>query len=539
MNRFHLPPPQETVDVVVVGCGAGGGVIARELGEAGLRVVVLDAGKRFNPYVDYRTAEHDFEATASKVFEPDDPRRDLYTTGGDSRFNYSRAKGVGGSTLIYVGFAPRFHESDFRVRSEDGVADDWPITYADLEPYYTRVEYAIGVSGPSGAEANPFDPPRSRPYPLPPFPFNCAGEVIQKGAARLGLHMVHSPVTLPSQPWNGRPASIQCGGCRLGCKIGAKGSIDVTYVRWAEATGRVEIRPECMAREITLGPDGRARSVIYFDPTKQEREISARAIVVAGNAVETPRLLLLSKSSLFPNGLANSSGLVGKHFTEHLAVFTYGVFNERLSAWRGIPAGGMIQDFYATDPRRGFARGWTVEVNNGWQWPLSVARQVPGWGAAHKARVQEIFAHMVGLATVGDQLPDPRNEVTLDPTLTDHVGLPVPRITNAPRANDQAMLAAIMQANHDILQAAGAREIWEPEYRPGGSSHYLGTCRMGVNPQTSVVDPWCRTHDVPNLFIGDSSPFVTGAGVNPALTISALAARTAEGISAAFKRGEL
>jgi choline dehydrogenase-like flavoprotein len=537
--RFFQPRAREMTDVVIIGCGAGGGVLAKELGEAGLRVIVLEAGKRFNPYVDYRTTERDFEVSATRVFDPEDPRRDLYTSGGADWFNYSRAKGVGGSTLVYVGVSPRFHESDFRVRSTDGVADDWPLTYADLEPYYTRVEYEIGISGPSGAEANPFDPPRSRPFPLPPFPYNCASQVIKRGADRLGLHMVHSPVALPSRPWNGRPASVQCGGCRLGCKIGAKGSIDVTYVRKAEATGRVDIRPQCMAREITVGADGKARSVIYFDADRRQQEVEARAIIIAGNAVETPRLLLLSQSSRFPNGLANSSGLVGKYFTEHLAVFTYAVFDERVDTYRGIPAGGMIQDFYATDKRNNFARGFTVEVNNGWQWPFSVAQRVPGWGASHKQRVKELFGHMVGLASVGDQLPDLRNEVSLDPNVKDLYGLPAPRIVNEPRANDQEMLKAIRQRFDEVLQAAGAREIWEPEYRPGGSSHYLGTCRMGSDPRTSVVDPWCRTHDVPNLFIGDSSPFVTGAGVNPALTISALATRTAEGIIAAFKRGEL
>ncbi len=536
---FFQPRAREMTDVVIIGCGAGGGVLAKELGEAGLHVVVLEAGKRFNPYVDYRTTERDFEVSATRVFDPEDPRRDLYTSGGADWFNYSRAKGVGGSTLVYVGVSPRFHESDFRVRSADGVADDWPLTYADLEPYYTRVEYEIGISGPSGAEANPFDPPRSRPFPLPPFPYNCASQVIKRGADRLGLHMVHSPVALPSKAWNGRPASVQCGGCRLGCKIGAKGSIDVTYVRKAEATGRVDIRPQCMAREITVGADGKARSVIYFDAERRQQEVEARAIVIAGNAVETPRLLLLSKSSRFPNGLANSSGLVGKYFTEHLAMFTYAVFEERVDSYRGIPAGGMIQDFYATDKRNHFARGFTVEVNNGWQWPLSVAQRVPGWGAGHKQRVKELFGHMVGLASVGDQLPDLRNEVSLDPVVKDLYGLPAPRIVNEPRANDQEMLKAIRQRFDEVLQAAGAREIWEPEYRPGGSSHYLGTCRMGSDPRTSVVDAWCRTHDVPNLFIGDSSPFVTGAGVNPALTISALATRTAEGIIAAFKRGDL
>jgi choline dehydrogenase-like flavoprotein len=286
-----------------------------------------------------------------------------------------------------------------------------------------------------------------------------------------------------------------------------------------------------MVREVTVGRDGKARSVVYFDAVGQEHEVSARAIVVAGNAVETPRLLLMSRSGRFPNGLANSSGLVGKYFTEHLAVFTSGVFPERLDTWRGPQAGGVIQDFYASNKRNGFKRGWTVEVNNSPQWPLSVARRVSGWGADHKARTKALFAHIVGLATVGEQLPDVRNQVMLDPAEKDHLGLPVPRLVNEPRDNDQAMLQAIPQCLKDILAAAGATEIREPKH--------VGTCRMGTDPATSVVDPWCRTHDVPNLFIGDGSVFVTGAAANPALTIMALATRTAEGIVEVFKRGEL
>ncbi|MBK7201148.1 GMC oxidoreductase [Candidatus Amarolinea dominans] len=279
----------------------------------------------------------------------------------------------------------------------------------------------------------------------------------------------------------------------------------MTYVRKAEATGRVDIRPQCMAREITVNAAGKARSVIYFDANRQEQEIAARAIVVAGNAVETPRLLLLSKSALSrrPGQLQRPGGQLLHRAPGR---FTYALFAERLDAWRGIPAGGMIQDFYETDPANSFARGFTVEINNGWQWPLSVAQRAPGWGAGHKQRVKELFSHMVGLASVGDQLPDLRNTVSLDPEVKDLYGLPVPRIVNEPRPNDQAMLGAIRQRFDEILQAAGATEIWEPEYRPGGSSHYLGTCRMGNDPRTSVVDAWCRFHDVPNLFIGDSSP---------------------------------
>jgi len=293
-----------------------------------------------------------------------------------------------------------------------------------------------------------------------------------------------------------------------------------------------------MARKITVGPDGKARSVIYFDPDGLENEIFARVIVVAGNAVETPRLLLLSKSNLFPDGLANSSGLVGKYFTEHLSVFSYGIFAERLDPWRGVPTGGIIQDFYETKARNGFARGWVISVENEPQWPLATAQRIPGWGAEHKARVKEVFGHRVGLASDGEQLPDERNQVRLDPSVKDNYGIPVPQIINTHGENDLAMINAISFRLREILEAAGAKEVHVEKFMAGGSSHYLGTCRMGKNPKTSVVDPWCRTHDVPNLFIGDGSVFVTVGAVNPALTISSLATRSAEGIIAAFKRGE-
>ncbi len=535
---IDIPRKDQPVDVVVIGCGAGGGVIAKELGEAGLWVVVLEVGKRFTPSIDYATDTYDFELAADRVFDPADERRDLYTSGGAEEFLYNRAKGVGGSTLRYLAIAPRFHESDFRVYSEDGVGADWPISYAELERYYSLVEYELGVSGPFPEDANPFDPPRSRPFPTAAHEFNRASLTVKRGAEKLGLHMVREPLGIPTRDWNGRRACIEAGACAFGCRIGAKSSIDVTYVPKAEATGRVEIRPECMACEITVGQDGKARTVVYFDPKGRQQEIRARAIVVAGNAVETPRLLLLSKSRRFPNGLANSSGLVGKYFMEHVALSAYGRFTERVDPWRGVPTGGMIQDYYATDKRNSFARGWTILVSSGAQWPLSLAKRVPGWGSQHKARVKELFGHVVGLATVGEQLPDVRNQVRLDPVVKDCFGLPVPRVINEPRENDRAMLRAISASLRELLEAAGASEVWEL-HQPGMSAHYLGGCRMGRDPRTSVVDPWCRTHDVPNLFIGDGSVCVTGAAVNPSLTISALATRTAEGIVMAFQRGEL
>ncbi|OHB73468.1 MAG: hypothetical protein A2W17_06015 [Planctomycetes bacterium RBG_16_41_13] len=536
----NINPKKEVTDVVVVGSGAGGGVVAKELAESGLSVVVIEAGRRFNPFIDYLTDRTDFEVVARNVFDdPINSRRDLYTVSGSNRFYYHRAKGVGGSTLKYAACVPRFHESDFRVRTEDGLAEDWPISYKDLERFYTRVEYELGVSGPTGPDANPFEPPRSKPYPTSAHPFNLASLVIKRGADKLGLHLVREPLAIPTVEWNGRPACINAGTCMLGCAITAKSSMDVTYLRKAEKTGRVEIRANCMAYRVTVAPDGKARGVVYFNSEGSEHEIRARAIVLAGNAVETPRLLLLSDSSQYPNGLANSSGLVGKFFTEHLAVLAYGLFSERMDPWRGTPTGGLIQDNYATDKANTFARGWTTYVSCSSHWPLYVAKKLPGWGTRHKLRTEQLFAHHVDLITVGEQLPNINNQVALDPEVKDLYGLPVPRLTNELGNNDRAMVAAIKKNLKEILQASGSTEILEIEYRPGSSAHYLGTCRMGSNSQNSVVNEWGRTHDVPNLFIADGSIFVTAAAVNPALTISALATRIAAGIIDSFRRGEL
>ena len=229
---------------MVIGSGAGGAVVAKELAEAGVAVVVLEAGKRFNPYVDYVADRVDFEISAKGAFKPEETLRDLYTVGSGAGFAYTRVKGVGGSTLKYAAMSPRLHESDFRTRSEDGVGDDWPITYADLEPYYTRVEYELGVSGPDGAQANPFDPPRSRPFPNPAHAFNLASRAVQRGAEALGWHMVREPLAIPSREWNGRPACIGAGTCHLGCSISAKSSMDVTYVaRAVTPTGDPTCRP--------------------------------------------------------------------------------------------------------------------------------------------------------------------------------------------------------------------------------------------------------------------------------------------------------
>lgn len=529
----------DVVDVVVVGCGAGGSVVAKELAEAGLSVVVLEAGRRYDPLREYRGNRDDFPHQASKIFGAEDPRRDLYAS-GPRGYRYNRVKGVGGTTLVSWGVSPRFHEADFSAGAVDGVGADWPVSYADIEPYYVRVEYELGMAGESGEQGNPFDSPRSLAYPTPPHLMSLSSRTIAQGAHRLGLHPYVPPLAIPTKDWQGRPACIEAGVCGYGCRISAKSSADVTYVRKAEETGRVEIRPLSMARQIILDRKSVARSVIYFDATGEEHEVSARAIVLAGNAIETPRLLLLSPSTLFPQGLGNSSGLIGKYLTEHIDAGIRAYFPQPLENWKGVPVSVMIQDFYDSRPNRGFSGGWLLEAAAWGNTPVAAARRVGGWGSVHKQEMKRQYGHELELMGQGVQVPDIRNYVSLDPVRTDMWGLPVPYLASELRENDTALLNAMRRSLNEVLAASGADSILhEWSHVPGASSHYMGTCRMGANPDSSVTDPWCRLHDVKNVFIADSSVFVSSGAAHPTPTLMALATRTADFMIEQFRQGEL
>jgi choline dehydrogenase-like flavoprotein len=528
---------KESSSVVVVGCGAGGSVIAKELADAGLSVVVLEAGRRRNAEAEYRSDRREFPLNAADPFRsPDD---EAYTA-GPGGFHYHHVRGVGGTTLVSWGVSPRLHASDFKARSLDGVADDWPLTYEEIEPYYVKVEYELGMSGPVASEANPFDSPRSRPFPTPPHPMTKAGRLFSFGARRLGLHPYSPALAMPTVPWDGRRACIEAGTCMYGCRIEAKSSADVTYVRKAERTGRVEIRTECVVRAIELDTAGKARGVIYFDHNKIEHRAEARAVVLAANAIETPRLLLLSRSARYPDGLANSSGLVGKYLLDHLDAGILGRSEQPLEGWKGVPVSAMLQDFYETNPRNSFARGWLLEVSTGGSWPIALAKRIGGWGTAHKTAMKHRFGHEFSIFGQGEQLPDERNQVVLDPDVTDRFGLPVPKIFSQARGNDLPLLSTMSQSIRDLVAAMGVKEILsEWSHTPGASAHYMGTCRMGQDPQRSVVDRWGRAHDVPNMFIADASIFVTAGSAHPTLTLMALASRTADFMIEAFKRGDL
>jgi choline dehydrogenase-like flavoprotein len=528
----------DKVDACIIGSGAGGGVVAKELSEQGVNVVVLEAGRRFDPLHDYKVARSDWESFGRESWEQ-------FTVPALTRVTVSskftgaplEAHGVGGGTLAYLAYAVRMLPDDFRVYSADGVGTDWPITYEELVPYYRQVELELGVSGLAG------DPwtPAVEPYPNPPFEFSYANKIIKRGCDKLGIKLWPTPMARLSRPFDGRPMCVQCGQCKMGCMSTAKSSVDVTYIRKAEATGKVAVRPQSVATRIEVDAQGKARSVIYFDKNGVEHEQKAAVIIVSAGTVQSPRLLLNSKSKIFPDGLANSSGLVGKYFMQHFGFSTAAVFPKRIDSFRGFYGGATSQDFGKTSLTNSFARGWSLELHSGVQGPMEMARYTSLlWGRQLKDYLRQYFGHVAGIGSVGEQLPDERNSVELDSEVKDEYGMPVPRVNFDWRSNEKAMLPAMKRNLREIIDAAGAEEIlYIKSSKPGQSVHNMGTCRMGIDPKISVLNSFCQSHDVPNLFVIDGSCFVTGGTANPSLTIHAIAARASEYIVTQGKKGNL
>ena len=438
---------------------------------------------------------------------------------------------MGGGTILYAGHFPRFHPSDFRTLTLDGVADDWPIDYAGLAPFYAENERMTGVAGLNGDPAYPKD----NAHRLPPLPLGKSGQVLAKGFNQLGWHWWPSDTAVITEDYNGRARCINLGACTAGCAQGAKGSADVTY--WPHALrGGVELRTRTRVREITVGDDGMASGVIYYDAKGKECALKAHVVVLACNGIGTPRLLLNSRSRQFPDGLANSSGLVGKNLMFHPYAWIQGVFDDPVDGGAGPVKAIRSQEFYETNPSRNFVRGYTFEITRGLA-PVRTAHvglrhgRIP-WGPNHPNAYRRMFGHMTGMVAVCEDLPEEQNRVTLDPVLTDSDGIPAPKITYTLSQNSVNMLDHAIEHAEQILRAAGAHDVLSEAPIAGGGWHLMGTARMGTNPSRSVVNEWGRSHDVKNLFIVDGSIFVTSAGVNPTNTIQALALYVGDQIKA-------
>jgi choline dehydrogenase-like flavoprotein len=540
--------PADEVDFAIIGSGAAGGILAKELSVAGFTVVVLEQGPRLTE----ASFDHDefgvfmLERTSNSVRTQPQTFRPTPNDRARRARTLIYGRQVGGSNAHFTGNFWRLRPSDFDEASlVGGVAGtglaDWPITYDELEPYYTRAEWELGVSGAPG----PFDPPRSRGYPMPPLPVKSSGVLLERGARALGLHPQPTPLAINSQPYNGRPACQHCGFCLFFmCEFRAKSTSMVAMLPVAEATGRCEVRPDSYVARIETSRDGRATGVVYFDSDKRLQRQRARAVVVSANGAETPRLLLNSTSSRFPNGLANSSGLVGKYLMFNTYFGVHAVFDEPLNEYKSVQNTRMVLDFYETDLRRGFYGGGAIDARFG-TYPIQFALEglppeSPTWGEGFARDLAHQFSRGMFFGTHGTSLPREMNSVTIDPSLKDAWGLPCMRVTYTDHPDDLKCAAFLSDQAMQIAQAAGARKAWaEPIAPQTRSVHLLGTCRMGHDPRSSVVDPYHRTHDVRNLFICDGSSMVTSSRGQPTETISALAFRAGEHIASSARRGEI
>lgn len=536
---------ERKVDAIVIGSGAGGGILAKELAQASLRVVVFERGKLYSAK-DCNHSELESQYSVPPAYGPSvhaNPRTFRYTDrevahlvypGLDEHYGKTAAA-VGGATLAYGAAAWRFKAEDFRMKSTYGSIpgaslEDWPITYDDLERYYERAEYELGVSGLAGAD--PFAEPRKRPFPVGPLPINSQGEIIRDAGLRLGWHPFPPPFAILTQPYQKRAACIQCRWCLAhACEVAAKSGTQATMLPQAIQTGNCELRANSFVARIITDSKGRPKGVQYFDSQKQGHEEYADVIIVACSATESARLLLNSSNKFHPNGLGNSSGQVGRNLNDHTGADAFGIFKREIphdkgpgpsiafNDWnhprsREIPGGGYIYNYYCTLP---------IEF---------ASTRPPGeatWGKAHKQFQRRYFYRYIHLGSNCQAMPQERNRVDLDPKVRDAWGMPVARITHSFSDVDYRIANFVMDKEEQLLKEAGAIKTWRGGNGKGGvGDHQNGTCRMGNDSKSSVVNSYCQSHDIDNLFVTDGSVLVTDAGFNPSLTIQAIAFRAAD-----------
>jgi choline dehydrogenase-like flavoprotein len=511
MRRFH---DTDEVDLVVVGCGAGGGVLTQRLARAGWQVVALDAGPFWDPDTDWVSDEvgsHQLYWTDPRVIEGNDP----VPLGSNNS-----GRGVGGSMVHFAGYTPRFHPSDFHTFSEDGVGVDWPLECADLRPYYQQIEAELPVAG----QAWPWGDPHR--YPMSPHPVSGNGLVFQRGANALGIETRVGPVAIVNGRFGNRSHCIYRGFCLQGCKVNAKASTLITHIPDALAHG-AEVRPDSMVTRIELDErTGRATGVHYQRggrPCFQK----ARAVAVAGYAIETPRLLLHSTSRRFPDGMCNDEDLVGRYVMVQGAPQTAGRFSEEVRAYKAPPPEVSTEAFYETDPSKPYRRGFSVQCVS--PLPVTFSEHVLAqghWGVVLREYMRD-YVHWATLGALCEYLPLVDNRVTLDDE-TDRHGMPVARFHYAQCDNDRQPTKAAGAMTEAILTAAGAEEVMTINRY----AHLVGGARMGRDAKTGVVDRDLRSFAVLNLFITDGSTLPTQGSANPALTIMSLVARAAHVLTA-------
>ena len=559
----------KTYDICIIGSGAGGGTAAKILTEGGLSVVMLEAGGPLNPAADFKEhvwpyqLPHRGAGIGGKAMEnfseflaPNgfwDIEGEPYTVAAGSRFRWFRSRIVGGRTNHWGRIALRFAPVDFRARSTDGMGDDWPITYDDLAPYYDKVESYIGVFG---TKENVSSAPDGVFLP-PPKP-RCTETIVKKACDKLKITCIPSRLAILTQPLNGRPACHYCAQCGRGCVSASNFSSSQVMIPPAEKTGRFTLITNAMAREIVLGKDGKAEAVSYIDkPTRSEKKIYAKAFVVAASACESARLLLNSKSSSFPDGLANSSGVIGRYLTDSVGSSGFGHFPQliKMPAHNHDGVGGMhmYMPWWKFDRRNDFLRGYHIEFGGGREMPGvgefdGLCEEYEGYGAALKKKCREMYGTFIGFAGRGEMIPNQNSYCEVDPSTVDQWGIPVLRFHWQWSDNEIKMARDMQQTFREIVEAGGG--TYYDRTVPDGPNpwgiedggviiHELGVVRMGNSPKTSALNGYCQAHDVKNLFVNDAASFVSNPDKNPTLTIMALSWRASEYLLDQAKKGSL
>jgi choline dehydrogenase-like flavoprotein len=552
-------------DVCIIGSGAGGGTAAKVLTEGGLNVVMLEAGPPLNPAKDFKehvwpyqlahrgvgVGGHSDEFMAPNGFW--DIEGEPYTTAPGSDFHWFRSRIVGGRTNHWGRIALRFAPVDFLSRSTDGMGDDWPITYADVSPYYDKVESFIGVFG---SKENVPSAPDGVFLP-PPVP-RCTETIVKKACDQLHITCIPSRLAILTKPVNGRPPCHYCGQCGRGCVSASNFSSSQVMIPPAQATGRFTLITNAMAREIVVDKDGRAQAVSYIDKTtRTEMRVHARAFVVAASACESARLLLNSRSSLFPNGLANSSGAVGRYLTDSVGSDAYGYFPqlEKIPRHNHDGTGGMhmYTPWWKYDRKNDFLRGYHIEFGGGLDMPgvgefHGVCEEYEGYGTSLKQACRSKYGNYIGFSGRGEMIPNADTYCEIDPNVVDKWGIPVLRFHFKWSDNEIKMAKDMQETFRSIVEAAGG--TFFSDAKPGGDLpygiseggriiHEVGTARMGGNPATSVLNVHSQAHDVRNLFLCDGASFVTNPDKNPTLSIMALSWRSSDYLLDQAKKGQI